>query len=70
MNWNCLRNAVVIALTVLTVYSVSRHVSAGQDVRNVMAETKDSVRVEQVMVAVHDAIMETTTITIRENEYG
>ena len=34
------------------------------------AETKDSVRVEQVMVAVHDTIMETTTIIVRESELG
>ena len=31
---------------------------------------KDSVSVEQVMVAVCDSITETTTITIRENEAG
>ena len=34
------------------------------------AEVRDSVRVEQVMVAVHDTIMETTTIVVRENEQG
>ena len=34
------------------------------------AETRDSVRVEQVMVAVHDTIMETVTIVVRENEQG
>lgn len=33
-------------------------------------DSRDSVRVEQVMVAVHDTIVETTTITIRENELG
>lgn len=33
-------------------------------------DSRDSVRVEQVMVAVHDTIMEVTTITIRENEQG
>ena len=32
-------------------------------------EQRDSVK-EEVMVAVHDTIMETTTITIRENEQG
>ena len=32
--------------------------------------SRDSVRVEQVMEAVHDTIMEVTTITIRENEQG
>ena len=34
------------------------------------AEQRDSVRVEQVMVAVHDTIMETVTIVVRENEQG
>ena len=32
--------------------------------------SRDSVRVEQVMEAVHDTIVETTIITIRENEQG
>lgn len=32
--------------------------------------SRDSVRVDQVMVAVHDTIVEKTTITIRENEAG
>ena len=33
-------------------------------------DSRDSVRVEQVMVAVHDTIVETTTIIVRENEQG
>jgi hypothetical protein len=33
-------------------------------------DSRDSVRVEQVMVAVHDTIMETVTIVVRENEQG
>ena len=36
----------------------------------VKSEVRDSLRVEQVMVAVHDTIVGTTTITIRENEQG
>ena len=36
----------------------------------VKSELRDSSRVEQVMVAVHDTIVETTTITVRENEQG
>ena len=40
------------------------------EVRGRMAEMRDSARVEQVMVAVHDTIRETTTITVRENEAG
>lgn len=40
------------------------------EVRGLTAEVRDSLRVEQVMVVVHDTIVETTTITIRENEQG
>lgn len=40
------------------------------EVRGLTAEVRDSVRVEQVMVAVHDTIMETKTITITKNEVG
>lgn len=36
----------------------------------VKSEVRDSLRVEQVMVAVHDTIVETTTIIVRENEQG
>ena len=48
---------------------VTREVTRS-DVKSRMAEARDSVRVEQVMVAVHDTIKETTTITVRENEAG
>lgn len=34
------------------------------------AEVRDSSRVEQVMVAVHDTLTITKTVTIRENENG
>ena len=40
------------------------------EVRSLTAEVRDSSRVEQVMVAVHDTIMETTTITVDRNESG
>ena len=40
------------------------------EVRGLKAEVRDSSRVEQVMVAVHDTIMETTTITVDRNETG
>lgn len=40
------------------------------EVRSLTAEVRDSLRVEQVMVAVHDTIVETTTIVVRENEQG
>lgn len=46
----------------------SRKVSEVSSFR--VQDSRDSVRVEQVMVAVHDTIMETTTITVRENENG
>lgn len=38
--------------------------------RSLRADERDSIRVEQVMVAVHDTIMETVTIVVRENEQG
>ena len=40
------------------------------EVRGLTAEVRDSSRVEQVMVAVHDTLTITKTITIRENEQG
>ena len=40
------------------------------DIKNLTNEKRDSVRIEQLMVAVHDTIVETTTITVRENEAG
>ena len=36
----------------------------------VKSEVRDSLRVEQVMMAVHDTLTITKTITIRENEQG
>ncbi|WP_028908720.1 hypothetical protein [Xylanibacter ruminicola] len=38
--------------------------------RSLRADERDSIRVEQVMVAVHDTILETVTIVVRENEQG
>ena len=40
------------------------------DIKSMTNEKRDSVRIEQLMVAVHDTIVETTTITVRENEAG
>lgn len=67
-----LRGMLAIALVALTASacSVSRSASVKAEVRGLTAEVRDSLRVEQVMVAVHDTIVETTTITIRENEQG
>ena len=66
-----LRSVLAIALTALIVSacSTSRQ-TMRSDVRVRTGEARDSVRVEQVVVAVHDTIKETTTITVRENEAG
>ena len=67
-----LRGTLAIALVALTgsACSVSRSASVKAEVRGMTAEVRDSIRVEQVMVAVHDTIVETTTIIVRENEQG
>lgn len=48
----------------------SRSVQRSEVSKSTFQEARDSVRVEQVMVAVHDTIMETVTIVVRENEQG
>lgn len=65
-----LRGTLAIALVALTASacSVSKQVSTKSDVRSQTTEQRDSVRVEQVMVAVHDTIVETTTITVTLRE--
>lgn len=67
-----LRGTLAIALVALTASacSVSRSASVKAEVRGLTAEVRDSLRVEQVMVAVHDTLTITKTITIRENEEG
>lgn len=67
-----LRGMLAIALVALTASacSVSRSASVKAEVRGLTAEVRDSLLVEQVMVAVHDTIVETTTIVVRENEQG
>ena len=67
-----LRGTLAIALVALIVSacSVSRSASVKAEVRGLTAEVRDSIRVEQVMVAVHDTIVEKTTIIVRENEQG
>ena len=68
-----LRGMLAIALVALTASacSVSRSATAVKaEVRGLTAEVRDSLRVEQVMVAEHDTIVETTTIIVRENEQG
>lgn len=74
MNWKWLKDVLVIALIALigSACSSSRQVSssATADVRSEMSEVRDSVKVEREVVAVHDTLTVTTTITIRENERG
>ena len=68
-----LRGTLAIALVALTVSacSVSRQATAVKSEElKVKSEVRDSLRVEQVMVAVHDTLTITKTITIRENEQG
>ena len=67
------RRMLVIALGALIVSACSTSREAtevssfrGQDSRML----KDSVKVEKVVVEVHDTIMETTTITVDRNEIG
>ena len=72
MSWKVLKDACVIGLIALigSACSTSRSASVKAEVRSLTAEVRDSSRVEQVMVAVHDTIMETTTITVDRNETG
>ena len=67
-----LRGTLAIALVALiaSACSVSRQTAVKSEVREVASDKRDSIRVEQVMVAVHDTIVETTTIIVRENEQG
>jgi hypothetical protein len=48
----------------------SRSVTTKEFSNSTFQDSRDSVRVEQVMVAVHDTIKETVTIVVRENEQG
>lgn len=64
-----LRGTLAIALVALTASacSVSKQ-AVKSEVREVASDKRDSIRVEQVMVAVHDTIVETTTITVTLRE--
>ena len=66
-----LRRMLVIALVALIASACSSQRSVVKESSDRVAtyEQTDSVK-EEVMVAVHDTIMEVTTITIRENELG
>jgi len=71
MKWKTLRGTLAIALVALiaSACSVSRQ-AVNSATSSTVQDSRDSVRVEQVMVAVHDTIVETTTIIVRENEQG
>ena len=68
-----LRRMLVIALGALIVSACSTSREA-TEVSSFRAQDsrmlKDSVKVEKVVVEVHDTIMETTTITVDRNEIG
>ena len=71
MSWKWLKGACVIGLTALIASGCStssKAVMSSTDLRATEART-DSVK-EEVMVAVHDTIMEVTTITVDRNEIG
>lgn len=67
-----LRRMLVIALGALIVSACSSSREAAVSSFRVLDSrvTKDSVKVEKVVVEVHDTIMETTTITVDRNETG
>ena len=62
---------VLLGMTVLCVSACgsSRQV-VKTDSSSIIQDSRDSVRVEQILVAVHDSLTITKTITIRENENG
>lgn len=68
-----LRKTFVIALVALiaSACSSSRQVSAVHEASSLRSQdSRDSVKVEKVVVEVHDTVMETTTIVVDRNEAG
>ena len=66
-----LRNALVIALIALIVSACCSSREATREVSSLrIQDSRDSVKVEKVVVAVHDTMMETKTITITKNVDG
>ena len=66
-----LKRMLVIVLVALIVSACSTSRVATLDVsRSRFQDSRDSVNVEQVMVAVHDTIREITTITVDRNDVG
>lgn len=60
---------IVLVAQVVSACCNSRQVSSDQQLRVESLELRDSVK-EMVMEVVHDTIVETTIITVRENEAG
>ena len=66
-----LRRTLVIALIALIVSACCSSREATREVSSLrIQDSRDSVKVEKVVVAVHDTIMETTTIVVDRNETG
>ena len=67
-----LRKTFVIALVALiaSACSSSRQTAVSEFQGSKVQEFKDSVRVEKVVVEVHDTVMETTTIVVDRNDAG
>jgi hypothetical protein len=69
MQYNALLTALTVAIA-LCVSSCSTQRSLRTEVRSLATETtRDTVR-EKIVVAVHDTVLETKTITITKNEVG
>lgn len=67
-----LRKTFAIALVALiaSACSSSRQTAVSEFQGSKVQEFKDSVKVEKVVVEVHDTVMETTTIVVDRNEAG
>ena len=67
-----LRKMFVIALVALIASACcsSRQTAVSEFLCSKVQEFKDSVKVEKVVVEVHDTVMETTTIVVDRNEAG
>ena len=66
-----LRKTFVIALVALIASACSSSRTAVREVSGLkFQDSRDSVKVEKVVVEVHDTVMETTTIVVDRNEAG
>ncbi len=63
--------AIVVTVLIVSGCSSSRKTTRWDErMRMVLTAQRDSMSEERVVVAVHDTIMEVTTITVRENDHG